>query len=243
MLAVIQSVSIADSILHVLRSCRKRQEGLAKRFKAFSGFVRVIDRLRRFGVENEPRKVFRDLDEGRPLFAEVPAEKLHQRRGVVEPRFAQGLLQSGMGDAAQGCFQNVRPLAAGMYGNRIGTAVRTMAVFTPGSRSYRLPCELSTRCADLGSGRFASYPIGQYLPELSGKVRLFLYIARFCGLTGLHGHGDNDTFGEPNASQQSERLDRIQKGTDSGSVPTPLRREVGNGNVALVGLQLVVLPA
>lgn len=65
--------------------------------------------------------------------------------------------------------------------------VRTVSGVTVGNFSLCQTYELSTHYASFGSGRFADYPIGQYLTELSGKVRLLLCIAGLCCLTGLYG--------------------------------------------------------
>lgn len=84
--------------------------------------------------------------------------------------------------------------------------VRTESGVTVGNFSLCQTYELSTYYASFGSGRFADYPIGQYLTELSGKIRLLLCIAGLCCLTGLYGHGNDHALGswirvsKPNAS-------------------------------------------
>jgi len=134
-----------------------------------------------------------------------------------------------------------RDQSAGMCGGRDGMGVRTVSGVTVGNFSLCQTYELSTYYASFCSGRFADYPIGQYLTELSGKVRLLLCIAGLCCLTGLYGHGNDHAFGKLDAGQQAECLHCTQKRTDGSPVPMPLRCEVGNGQVALVGLQHVVL--
>lgn len=98
-----------------------------------------------------------------------------------------------------------------MCGGRVGMGVQTESGVTVGNFSLCQTYELSTYYASFGSGRFADYPIGQYLTELSGKVRLLLCIAGLCCLTGLYGHGNDHAFGKLDAGQQTECLHCTQK--------------------------------
>ena len=86
--------------------------------------------------------------------------------------------------------------------------VRTVSGVTVGNFSLCQTYELFTYYASFGSGRFADYPIGQYLTELSGKVRLLLCIAGLCCLTGLYGHGNDHAFGKLDAASIALKKER-----------------------------------
>lgn len=94
--------------------------------------------------------------------------------------------------------------------------------------------------SDVIEFRFADYPVGQYRTQLVGKAGCLLYIGRIRSVSGLQGHGDDDAFRQPGAFQLSECFERVQKRTDSGTVPVPLRGEVGNGYMTLAGTEFIV---
>ena len=90
-------------------------------------------------------------------------KELNERRAVIESRFAQYSLQGSVGNTSQGGLTNLLFLFTGVCRCRIDMTVRTVTALVSGHSGHRQSDDLTADIADIRSGRFTNYPIGQYL--------------------------------------------------------------------------------
>ncbi len=122
---------------------------------------------------------------------------------------------------------------------QFGTAVRQLTARRIGTLVEVFPNDLFTHPARLGGGHFADYPTGQYAVDSTAELPGWLSAFGLQRLVQSDGHRDDDALGQFDLFELSELLQHFEEGADSGAMLVPLFGKPGDGDMALVGLQVV----